>query len=196
MILVTGRAVAGVLVGLFALLAAIAGHADAQVSHHLRFVAGPQVHVWGEAGVIGEGERVAVQLGRAAPEFSDAPDPVLGGALVPVSSEISGTSVQTLRIASNSGFRVIAEARSAGWQVEARLVAAGPNAQAIGAWASEARLGQAGGSAEVFSLTERTAAQRGDPASQAILLEVIARPEGGATGPPPFLRILAGYSGG
>lgn len=171
------------------LLVAQLAPAEAQVSHRVRFVAEPQVQVWSESGEAAIGSEVTLRLSAGAAEFGGEARPVLGGQLLAVAAP-EGVITQRVQVASNTGFDVIAEARSPGWRIEARLVAIGPNAQAIGGGGGSVVLDLSGQRAAIFAQQERTAAGRGAPASQAVVLDVRAEPTGPVSGPAPLIHVV------
>lgn len=175
--------------GLALLLMAGLAPAEAQISHQVRFVAEPQVQVWSDSSEARIGREVTLRLAEGAAEFAGGGGPVLGGQLVAV-SETGGPIVQRIQVASNTGFDVVAEARSPGWRVQARLVEAGPNAQVIGGARGEVVLGRASERATLFTQRERTAARRGAPASQSVILEVRAEPLWPISGPAPLVHVI------
>ncbi|MEO0467203.1 MAG: hypothetical protein AAF216_11735 [Pseudomonadota bacterium] len=171
------------LVGVFAPLA------SAQITDRVSFKAGPSLMVWNEAGDLRQGAAVSMTLDAAADFTGLAEAPVMTGTLVTASFSASDTVHQTIRIASNTAFRIEAASQS-GWDIDVDLISAGPLAQTPGASTPSQTQLMAGVPLHIFAMSHRTAAQRGAPADQAITLHIRAQRKDGAMSAPLRLNIV------
>lgn len=169
-------------VALFLLVASLAGTAHAQVSHRIRFAAGPVVHVWEAAAPAGKGSSVHLESASGATQATGSA-PVLTGTLIPVRSRLAPHQPRRFSIASNSGFRiaVACPASAQAGEIALSVTGAGPSARLPGpaAMAESTRAGRP--AALHYTAPRRTAARPGAPRDQAVTFELTSRD--GA--PPP-----------
>ncbi len=152
---------------------ALPGIANADVIHRISFTSKPVVHIWEAGAAVQSGQRVQVGI-EAAP----AKIPFYTGVLepIPASASIEAGTLE-LKIASNTGFRVEAEAldsASLPGPVTVTVAGLGENASLPGVSDLSRQISpfELATTGVIFAAPERTAAKPGTLASQAITLRI------------------------
>ncbi len=137
---------------------AVAASADAMAGtvHHVRFAQPAQILVWEAGTLIARGDRIEL----TAHELKQGSDLIGAGTLMPVADRSNSSMI--IEIASNTAFSLNSDDPSATDTVAVRVLGVGENAQIQLETKPQT----------LFRQGAKTAIRRGDPASQAIELEI------------------------